>query len=82
MVLLAELAAALVLLGAPTRLQLEIHGGVALSVMFGGRIVTVVVVENARGGAGYLWGGVVRFPAGAGADVTREAAAALAGGVR
>ncbi|QFG24524.1 hypothetical protein [Actinomadura sp. WMMB 499] len=80
--LLADLAAALVVLGLASRLVLEVNGGVALSALVGRRIVTVAVVQDERGGSAYVWGRSARFPAGAGVEMTRRAAAALAAGVR
>lgn len=79
--LLADLAAALVVLGRASRLVLEVNGGVALSVSVGGRLVTVLVVEDERGGSAFVWGRSALYPA-MGAEATRRAAAALLGGVQ
>lgn len=80
--LLADLAVALVELGWASRLVLEANGGAALSAIIGRRVVTVAAVQKERGAWAYVWGGAARYPAGAGAEMTRRAAAALAGAVR
>ncbi|WP_176611383.1 hypothetical protein [Actinomadura sp. WMMB 499] len=79
--LLADLGLALVELGRASRLLLEGNGQVVLSVPGDGGFAQVIVVQDGGGRWAYVWGLSAYFPAGVGADGTRRAASALAGGV-